>query len=184
MHAHFRHILNSITFVAPPVVLHYIGLDCWPTIVGSICCCRGLVLFAQHIDCRPPHFITPVRGGVLDPLPDRLYKVLGRHTASSATMACVPLIPTQKCPKCWPKFLCRSNNTIKGTYPTIRSLNNLGLGRWRTPVVARFRPPNKLELASGGETIVDFESEDTCNVQVCSEISLTSLPTVFPRPLW
>ena len=34
-------------------------------------------------------------------------------------------------------------------------------------VVARFRPPNKTELASGGETIVNFETEDTCNINVC-----------------
>ncbi|KAL8948758.1 MAG: hypothetical protein Q9222_005083 [Ikaeria aurantiellina] len=33
-----------------------------------------------------------------------------------------------------------------------------------TTVVARFRPPNKAEIASGGETIVDFESEDTCQI--------------------
>ncbi|KAL9075405.1 MAG: hypothetical protein Q9157_004030 [Trypethelium eluteriae] len=32
-------------------------------------------------------------------------------------------------------------------------------------VVARFRPQNKIELASGGEPIVEFESEDTCKVQ-------------------
>ncbi|KAF2149307.1 kinesin-domain-containing protein [Myriangium duriaei CBS 260.36] len=32
-------------------------------------------------------------------------------------------------------------------------------------VVARFRPQNKIELASGGGTVVEFESEDTCNVQ-------------------
>ncbi|KAI4138815.1 MAG: hypothetical protein L6R39_006592 [Caloplaca ligustica] len=31
-------------------------------------------------------------------------------------------------------------------------------------VVARFRPPNKAEIASGGETIVDFETEDTCSI--------------------
>ncbi|SLM39242.1 kinesin heavy chain [Lasallia pustulata] len=31
-------------------------------------------------------------------------------------------------------------------------------------VVARFRPPNKAELASGGEQIVDFETDDTCNI--------------------
>ncbi|KAL8681857.1 MAG: hypothetical protein Q9186_002089 [Xanthomendoza sp. 1 TL-2023] len=31
-------------------------------------------------------------------------------------------------------------------------------------VVARFRPPNKAEIASGGETIVDFETEDTCQI--------------------
>ncbi|MCJ1435335.1 Kinesin heavy chain [Xylographa pallens] len=31
-------------------------------------------------------------------------------------------------------------------------------------VVARFRPPNKAEIACGGETIVDFETEDTCSI--------------------
>ncbi|OJD21019.1 kinesin heavy chain [Blastomyces percursus] len=31
-------------------------------------------------------------------------------------------------------------------------------------VVARFRPQNKIELASGGEPIVEFESEDTCKI--------------------
>ncbi|KAL1306126.1 hypothetical protein AAFC00_004240 [Neodothiora populina] len=32
-------------------------------------------------------------------------------------------------------------------------------------VVARFRPQNKVELASGGTPIVDFESDDTCQIQ-------------------
>lgn len=31
-------------------------------------------------------------------------------------------------------------------------------------VVARFRPQNKIELASGGEPIVNFQSEDTCEL--------------------
>ncbi|KAF2628733.1 kinesin-domain-containing protein [Macroventuria anomochaeta] len=31
-------------------------------------------------------------------------------------------------------------------------------------VVARFRPQNKIEIASGGEPIVDFKSEDTCSI--------------------
>ncbi|KAJ4381784.1 Kinesin heavy chain [Didymella sp. IMI 355093] len=31
-------------------------------------------------------------------------------------------------------------------------------------VVARFRPQNKVEIASGGEPIVDFKSEDTCSI--------------------
>ncbi|EEH03854.1 kinesin heavy chain [Histoplasma capsulatum G186AR] len=31
-------------------------------------------------------------------------------------------------------------------------------------VVARFRPQNKVELASGGEPIVEFESDDTCKI--------------------
>ena len=33
-------------------------------------------------------------------------------------------------------------------------------------VVARFRPPNKAELANGGDQIVDFETEDTCSINV------------------
>jgi hypothetical protein len=33
-------------------------------------------------------------------------------------------------------------------------------------VVARFRPQNKIEIASGGEPIVDFKSEDTCSINV------------------
>ncbi|KAL6712255.1 Kinesin heavy chain [Coniothyrium glycines] len=32
-------------------------------------------------------------------------------------------------------------------------------------VVARFRPQNKIEIASGGEPIVEFNSEDTCTLQ-------------------
>ncbi|EFR00458.1 kinesin heavy chain [Nannizzia gypsea CBS 118893] len=31
-------------------------------------------------------------------------------------------------------------------------------------VVARFRPQNKVEIANGGEPIVDFESEETCRI--------------------
>lgn len=33
-------------------------------------------------------------------------------------------------------------------------------------VVARFRPPNRAEIANGGESIVSFESEDTCSLNV------------------
>lgn len=33
-------------------------------------------------------------------------------------------------------------------------------------VVARFRPPNRAEMANGGESIVNFESEDTCSINV------------------
>lgn len=36
-------------------------------------------------------------------------------------------------------------------------------------VVARFRPPNKAELASGGDQIVDFETDDTCSINVREE---------------
>ncbi|KAF2874607.1 P-loop containing nucleoside triphosphate hydrolase protein [Massariosphaeria phaeospora] len=32
-------------------------------------------------------------------------------------------------------------------------------------VVARFRPQNKIEIASGGEPVVEFKSEDTCTIQ-------------------
>ncbi|KAF2193792.1 kinesin-domain-containing protein [Zopfia rhizophila CBS 207.26] len=32
-------------------------------------------------------------------------------------------------------------------------------------VVARFRPQNKVEIASGGEPIVEFKTEDTCSIQ-------------------
>jgi len=32
-------------------------------------------------------------------------------------------------------------------------------------VVARFRPQNKVEIASGGEPIVEFNSDDTCTIQ-------------------
>ncbi|KAI9808438.1 MAG: Kinesin heavy chain [Pycnora praestabilis] len=40
-----------------------------------------------------------------------------------------------------------------------------GTGSYNTiKVVARFRPQNKIELASGGEPIVAFESDDTCNL--------------------
>lgn len=47
-------------------------------------------------------------------------------------------------------------------------------------VVARFRPPNKAELASGGDQIVDFETEDTCSINVCNTPPLISkaIPTV------
>ncbi|KAL8689559.1 MAG: hypothetical protein Q9218_004798 [Villophora microphyllina] len=38
-----------------------------------------------------------------------------------------------------------------------------GVNRHKS-VVARFRPPNKAEIANGGDTIVDFETEDTCHI--------------------
>ncbi|MCJ1356993.1 MAG: Kinesin heavy chain [Icmadophila ericetorum] len=34
----------------------------------------------------------------------------------------------------------------------------------KSDFVARFRPPNKAEIASGGETIVQFDTEDTCTI--------------------
>lgn len=33
-------------------------------------------------------------------------------------------------------------------------------------VVARFRPQNKIELASGGTPIVNFDGADTCAIEV------------------
>ena len=33
-------------------------------------------------------------------------------------------------------------------------------------VVARFRPPNKTELASGGDIVVNFDSDETCSLNV------------------
>jgi kinesin family member 5 len=35
-------------------------------------------------------------------------------------------------------------------------------------VVARFRPQNKVELASGGQPIVSFDGDDTCSLNVGS----------------
>jgi len=34
-------------------------------------------------------------------------------------------------------------------------------------VVARFRPQNRIEVGEGGQPIVEFESEDTCKLDVC-----------------
>jgi kinesin family protein 5 len=34
-------------------------------------------------------------------------------------------------------------------------------------VVARFRPQNRTEIDLGGQPIVNFESEDTCVLDVC-----------------
>jgi hypothetical protein len=42
-------------------------------------------------------------------------------------------------------------------------------------VVARFRPQNKLEIASGGQPIVSIDTEETCKIQVCVDES--SLPS-------
>jgi kinesin family protein 5 len=39
-------------------------------------------------------------------------------------------------------------------------------------VVCRFRPQNKIELASGGEPIVAFETEDTCKLDVRLAVSV------------
>lgn len=33
-------------------------------------------------------------------------------------------------------------------------------------VVARFRPQNRIELEVGGQPIVEFESDDTCKLDV------------------
>jgi kinesin family protein 5 len=41
-----------------------------------------------------------------------------------------------------------------------------GPGSNTIKVVARFRPQNKVELASGGEPIVEFENEQSCKINV------------------
>ena len=35
-------------------------------------------------------------------------------------------------------------------------------------VVARFRPPNALELSQGGETVVSFQTDDTLSLDMKS----------------
>ena len=35
-------------------------------------------------------------------------------------------------------------------------------------MVARFRPQNKIELGSGGQPMVEFENEETCQINVRS----------------
>lgn len=37
-------------------------------------------------------------------------------------------------------------------------------------VVARFRPQNRTEIGLGGLPIVDFESDDTCRLDVCFQM--------------
>jgi kinesin family protein 5 len=39
-------------------------------------------------------------------------------------------------------------------------------------VVARFRPQNRTEIELGGQPIVSFETEDTCNLDVSLQIAL------------
>jgi hypothetical protein len=48
------------------------------------------------------------------------------------------------------------------------------MGSSAIKVVARFRPPNALELAQGGETIVSIDTEDTLTLDMKSVLS--------PRP--
>jgi hypothetical protein len=55
-------------------------------------------------------------------------------------------------------------NNIKGTVDA--SLPATDLGLHSNAVVARFRPQNKIELANGGEPVVDFPSDDTCTINV------------------
>ncbi|KAJ9236345.1 putative kinesin family protein [Paecilomyces variotii] len=47
-------------------------------------------------------------------------------------------------------------------------------------VVARFRPQNKVELASGGEPIVEFETEDTCKINSREGQAAFTFDRVFP----
>ncbi|KAF2130355.1 kinesin, partial [Dothidotthia symphoricarpi CBS 119687] len=46
-------------------------------------------------------------------------------------------------------------------------------------VVARFRPQNKIEIASGGEPIVDFNSDDTCTIQSKENAGAFTFDRVF-----
>lgn len=46
-------------------------------------------------------------------------------------------------------------------------------------VVARFRPQNKIELASGGEPIVDFENEETCKINSREGAGVFTFDRVF-----
>ncbi|KAL2837775.1 kinesin-domain-containing protein [Aspergillus pseudoustus] len=47
-------------------------------------------------------------------------------------------------------------------------------------VVARFRPQNKVELASGGQPIVDFENEQTCSINSKEAYGSFTFDRVFP----
>ncbi|OQD72574.1 hypothetical protein PENDEC_c020G04656 [Penicillium decumbens] len=47
-------------------------------------------------------------------------------------------------------------------------------------VVARFRPQNKVELASGGKPIVEFEGEDSCTIQSNEGTGAFTFDRVFP----
>ncbi len=42
-------------------------------------------------------------------------------------------------------------------------------------VVARFRPQNRTEIELGGQPIVEFESEDTCRLDVCMHSGCTGI---------
>ncbi|KAM5472250.1 Kinesin heavy chain [Microsporum audouinii] len=46
-------------------------------------------------------------------------------------------------------------------------------------VVARFRPQNKVEIANGGEPIVDFESEETCRINSKEASSTFTFDRIF-----
>ncbi|KAF2791268.1 kinesin-domain-containing protein [Melanomma pulvis-pyrius CBS 109.77] len=46
-------------------------------------------------------------------------------------------------------------------------------------VVARFRPQNKVEIASGGEPIVEFNSDDTCTIQSKENAGAFTFDRVF-----
>ncbi|KAL4908596.1 hypothetical protein BDW74DRAFT_101986 [Aspergillus multicolor] len=47
-------------------------------------------------------------------------------------------------------------------------------------VVARFRPQNKVELASGGQPIVEFENEETCAINSKEAAGSFTFDRVFP----
>lgn len=70
-----------------------------------------------------------------------------------------------------------SYNAIKGKVCVLRHTPDAPLKSCL--VVARFRPQNKVELASDGETIVDFQSDDTCSIQVGVKISAGAMSDNF-----
>lgn len=49
-------------------------------------------------------------------------------------------------------------------------------------MVARFRPQNKIEIASGGEPIVDFKAEDTCSINVRSSLQSSRHARTYGEP--
>lgn len=53
---------------------------------------------------------------------------------------------------------------LSSNFSTMASAGASGGGSNTIKVVARFRPQNKVELANGGQPIVEFQSEDTCSI--------------------
>ncbi|RMD44444.1 hypothetical protein DV735_g693, partial [Chaetothyriales sp. CBS 134920] len=70
-----------------------------------------------------------------------------------------------------------SASPASGIAATSNSLGGGGGGSNNIKVVARFRPQNKIELANGGEPIVQFSGDDTCSLNSGE----TSAPFTFDR---